>query len=96
MFKKPVSTIQNKIAEMNVKNKSLYKWMDVEIDELILLHSQSLNDYEISKKMKIAVNDIQSKITELKNEKEHILRKAPKPVEMKVIGDDVFNLPAEK
>lgn len=70
-----------------------YSWADEEIDTLVVLYEQSLTSEEISKRMRIPVDEIKNQIAKLKNESSKLLpkqfKKSNKP---NVIGDDVFDL----
>ena len=77
---KSYQTVINKINELNLKDKLLYKWTEDEITILVELYEKSLDEYEISTKMKIPVLDIQEKISALKAEGKQILKRVPLPV----------------
>ena len=77
---KSYQTVINKINELNLKDKLLYKWTEDEINIFVELYEKSLDDYEISAKMKIPVLDIQEKISALKAEGKQILKRVPLPV----------------
>ena len=98
LLNKSYQSVIKKVNDLNLKNSS-HNWSQQEIDKLVELHARSLTDKEISFEMLLPEKDIQSKITELKNQGNLIMRgqnrlsKAPVPAqkEKEITDEDFFS-----